>query len=85
LRRVARARKRFAICIKNRGCDDLQVGKVYKILADQVAAAESHLRVIDESGDDYLYPAQYFVFVDLPERAKRALTAPRRSPARRTA
>ena len=66
MRTTTRARKRFAICIQNRGCDDLQVGNLYKILADKAAAAETHLRVIDESGDDYLYPAEYFVFVDLP-------------------
>ena len=80
-----RARKRFALCIANRGCDDLQVGKVYGILLDRAAAAKNHLRVIDESGEDYLYPAEYFVFVDLPQKAKRALTATRRGAASRTA
>jgi hypothetical protein len=77
--------KRFAICIQNRGCDDLQVGKVYKTLPDKAAAARGHLRVIDESGDDYLYPAEYFVFVELPQKARRALTATRRRTATRTA
>lgn len=77
--------KRFAICIQNRGCDDLQIGKVYKTMPDKAAAAQSHLRVIDESGDDYLYPAEYFVFVELPQKAGRALTATRRRTATRTA
>jgi hypothetical protein len=49
---AARAKKRFAICIQNRGCDDLQPGKVYETWADRVAAAGSHLRVIDDSGED---------------------------------
>ena len=74
---ATRARKRFAVCIRNRGCDDLQVGKVYEVWADRVAAAGSHLRVLDDSGEDYLYPAHYFVFVELPRKAKRALTASR--------
>jgi hypothetical protein len=50
---------RFAICIGSRGCGDLTVGKGYPTLADRVAAANGYLRVIDESGDDYLYPATY--------------------------
>jgi hypothetical protein len=49
---AAGAKKRFAICIQNRGCDDLQPGKVYETWADRVAAAGSHLRVIDDSGED---------------------------------
>ena len=74
---ATRARKRVALCIRNRGCNDLQVGKVYEAWADRVAAAGSHLRVLDDSGEDYLYPAHYFVFVELPQKAKRALTAAR--------
>ncbi len=85
MKAASRARKRFALCIENRGCDDLQVGKVYGILLDKAAAAKGHLRVIDESGEDYLYPAEYFVFVELPQKAKRALTATRRGAASRTA
>ena len=75
---------RFAICIDNRGCDDLQIGKVFKVLSDKAAAAERHLRVIDDSGDDYLYPMENFVFVDLPDKARRALTATRRRPVSRS-
>ena len=69
---------RFVVCIENRGCDDLQVGKVYKILSDKAAAAARHLRVIDDSGEDYLYPTAYFVVVDLPLKARRALSTTRR-------
>jgi hypothetical protein len=78
MKAVARARRRFAICIQNRGCDDLQVGKVYEIWSDRVAAAGNHLRVLDDSGEDYLYPAHYFAFVELPPKARRALAAMRR-------
>ena len=73
---------RFVICVENRGAEDLVVRKVYRVLPDKVAAAEGYLRVIDESGEDYLYPAEYFVFLELPLKAKRALASTRR-PARR--
>jgi len=74
--------KGYAICIENRGAEDLEIRKVYRVLRDKEAAATGYMRVIDESGDDYLYPAQYFVAVALPQKAKRALTATR-SPAER--
>jgi hypothetical protein len=41
-------------------------------LHDKGAAASGYVRVVDESGDDYLYPADYFVFVELPPKARRA-------------
>ncbi|PYN54550.1 MAG: hypothetical protein DMD94_14655 [Candidatus Rokuibacteriota bacterium] len=56
--------KGFAICVENRGAEDLEVRKVYRVLHDKDAAATGYVRVIDESGDDYLYPADYFVFVE---------------------
>jgi len=80
---MARDKKRFGICLQNPGCEDLEVGKIYRILPDKAAAAEGHLRVIDESGEDYLYPAECFVFVELPRKAKRVLSAPRRRVATR--
>jgi hypothetical protein len=72
----------FALCIENRGAEDLEIRKVYRVLQDKTAAATGYVRVIDESGEDYLYPADYFVFVELPQKAKRAW-AVRRRPARR--
>jgi hypothetical protein len=51
----------FAICIVNDGYDDLEVWKVYQILSDSKAAGVGCLRVIDESGEDYLYPAHCFI------------------------
>jgi hypothetical protein len=64
---------RFAICLKNKGCDDLVVRKLYQVLPDERAASESYLRIIDESGEDYLYPASYFFILDLPQRIERAI------------
>lgn len=74
MRTSARGRK-FAICVKNNGAEDLEVWKVYRVVPDRRAATEGCLRVIDESHEDYLYPADYFVFVELPEKAKRAWPA----------
>jgi hypothetical protein len=61
----------FALCITNRGADDLEIRKVYRTVPDKAAAATGYLRVIDESGEDYLYPDDYFVLVELPPKAKR--------------
>ena len=63
----------FVICIQNEGCEDLELGKVYRVLPDESAAKEDYLRVIDESGEDYLYPGNYFIPIALPQAAERAL------------
>lgn len=64
---------RFAICLKNKGSEDLIVRKVYQILPDEKAEKKGFLRVIDESGEDYLYPASYFFVLDLPQKIERTL------------
>ncbi len=64
---------RFAICLRNKGCEDLVVRKVYQVLPDERAEQEKYLRVIDESGEDYLYPASYFCLIELPQKVERAL------------
>ena len=64
----------FAICVRNDGAEDLDPRKVYRVLSDKAAEAEGYLRVVDDSSEDYLYPAEYFVFVELPQKAKRALS-----------
>jgi hypothetical protein len=64
---------RFVVCIENKDCDDLEIRKVYEILPDPKAGKENYLRVIDESGEDYLYPESYFVRVNLPRKAQDAL------------
>ena len=63
----------FAVCIADAGYEDLQVCKVYRILADAKAAEVGCLRVIDESGEDYLYPAERFMVLDLPEAERERL------------
>jgi hypothetical protein len=51
----------------------LELHKIYRVLDDQDAAREGDLRVIDESGEDYLYPADWFAPIDVPRRVKTAL------------
>ena len=74
---MARVRSKvgFALCIENTDSEDLERGKVYVIRPDAAAKREGYIRVVDESGEDYLYPESYFVSVDLPEKARRALLA----------
>jgi hypothetical protein len=64
---------RYAICLKNKACEDLIVRKIYPLVPDEKAEHEHHIRVIDESGEDYLYPASYFFVLELPSKVDRAL------------
>ncbi len=66
-------KERFALCIENKDCEDIEKRKVYAVVTDAEAEKEGYLRVIDESGEDYLYPASYFVLVQLPPQAQEAL------------
>lgn len=63
---------RFAICVSAAG-DDVQKGKVYLVLEDSDAAQDGFFRVVDDSGEDYLYPASCFAFVTLPRDVQAAL------------
>lgn len=71
---MAKSIQKYAICVENTDYPAaLELRKIYRILSDPEAAEDGDLRVIDESGEDYLYPADYFVVVDFPANAKRAL------------
>ena len=72
---TSKKRVEFAICVGNEGYDDLEVWKVYQVLPDAKAAGVGCIRVVDESGEDYLYPEDYFVPIELPQPIKRALLA----------
>jgi aspartyl protease family protein len=64
----------FAVCIRNGEYEaDLIVGKVYCVLKPKPRDRPADIRVVDESGEDYLYPRQWFVAIDLPAKAKKAL------------
>ena len=70
---AARTKKRFLLCVRSKGCEDLEARKLYEQLPDPRAADDGYVRIVDESGEDYLYPADYFVAVELPREAERAL------------
>jgi hypothetical protein len=63
----------FAVCITDSE-PDLQLRKIYQVLPDDEAGKENFLRIIDESGEDYLYPTYYFVSIKLPQEAERAFS-----------
>jgi len=65
---------RFAICINNSEYPaSLELHKLYRVLPDEDAARDGDLRVIDESGEDYLFPSEYFVHVSLPQTTQLVL------------
>jgi len=64
---------RLAICIQTDDPDLLTPRMIYQVLPDDSAAKSEYLRVVDNEGEDYLYPAKYFVLVDLPSEVQRAL------------
>jgi hypothetical protein len=62
------------MCVDNRGYPaSLELHKIYRVLPDADAAAEGDLRVIDESGEDYLYSADRFVEIEPPQTVRRSL------------
>jgi hypothetical protein len=65
---------RFAVCVNNTGYPvSLELHKIYRILPDEDAESDGDLRVIDESGEDYLYPAEYFILIELPQAVEKSL------------
>ena len=67
-------RAAFVVCLKNEGYEaSLQLYKIYRLLLDPESEEESDLRVIDESGEDYLYPKAWFASIDVPEAVAAAL------------
>lgn len=70
------AAKQLVVCIENDGYPaSLEKRKIYVALRDNAAGKHGLLRVIDESGDDYLYPRKFFQPIDLPQTVKRAVLA----------
>lgn len=66
--------RRYAVCIRNEGNEaSLERNKLYVVLPDRKAQADGLVRVIDEDGEDYLYPADWFVAVEVPRVVKLSL------------
>ncbi len=73
---MATKRKQFAVCIRNEGYEvSLEPRKIYEVLPDAGAAKHSQIRVVDESGDDYLYPEDFFAPIELSPTLRKALLA----------
>ncbi len=67
---------KFVICIENKNYPaSLEFGKIYRVIADEKAARHKMIRVIDESGEDYLYSENSFVAIELPQLAEDAFMA----------
>jgi hypothetical protein len=67
-------KRRFVVCVRNTGYPaSLELRKIYQALPDEEAAVHGLVRVIDESGEDYLYPANFFKAVDLPQEVATAV------------
>jgi outer membrane protease len=68
------ASSRFAVCIRNPGYEAaLERNKIYVVVFDIVAERKGDVRVIDKSGDDFLYPSEWFVPIDVPEEVESSL------------
>jgi len=73
---MKRQTKPFALCIDNTDDEASPIsGKVYRVLPDPRAAKDDLVRIVDESGEDYLYHKSHFVFVDFPPAVKRKILA----------
>ena len=65
---------RFAVCVNNAEYPtSLELHKIYRVLPDEDAELDGDLRIVDESGEDYLYSADYFVLMDLPQAVEKSL------------
>lgn len=66
--------RRFAVCVRNKGYEaSLERNKLYVVLPDRDAEDDGDVRIVDESGEDYLYPAEWFVAVEVPKAVRTSL------------
>jgi hypothetical protein len=70
---MSKQRRRYVVCIHTDGAEDLEPWKLYQVREDAAAERRGHLRVVDESGEGYLYPKEFFAPVEVPEDTERAL------------
>ena len=70
----AGSRRQLVVCVKNEGYEvSLEVRKIYISIEDEDAKSHGMVRVVDESGEDYLYPQKMFLPIDLPQPVRRAV------------
>lgn len=66
--------RRFAVCVRNDGYEaSLELHKIYRVVPDLEAEGEGDVRVVDESGEDYLFPSEWFVPIEVPEAVQLSL------------
>jgi len=74
MKQVKKPAVKFVVCINNKDyLASLELHKIYRVLPDEDAAADGDLRVIDESGEDYLYSADRFVPITVPDAVQKSL------------
>ena len=74
MRQAKRKALQFAVCVNNADYEvSLELHKIYRVLPDEDAAAHGDLRIIDESGEDYLFSAERFVPIVVPEAVQKSL------------
>jgi hypothetical protein len=65
----------FVVCVRNEGYEaSLELHKIYRVLPDPDAEKEGDIRVVDESGEDYLYPVDWFVPIEVPDAVQASLS-----------
>ncbi len=74
MEKINNSSEKFVVCINNENYPaSLELHKIYRVLPDKDAAADGDLRVIDESGEDYLYPSSYFVPIQVSQTVEESL------------
>jgi len=77
---MKRLEKQFAVCLNNRGNEaSLIRGKVYRVVSDARASKDDLVRIIDESGEDYLFSKDQFALVDFPQAVRKKILALQRA------
>lgn len=76
---MSRSSRRFVVCLRCEDEDDLQVRKLYELIPDEAASEHGQVRIMDDSGEDYLYPASWFAPVEMSSSAEQALVKHGRS------
>jgi hypothetical protein len=74
MKKTKREKAVFAVCINNKDYPaSLELHKIYRVLNDENAANDGDMRIMDESGEDYLYPSKNFIIIDVPEEVRGSL------------
>ena len=74
MKQQKRSSPKFVVCVNNADYPaSLELHKIYRVLPDEGAVEDGDIRVIDESGEDYLYPAEWFVPIEVPQAVEKSL------------